>query len=95
MNSSLLTVMTGAILYLGLGILSDILISAYTVFVGKELRFQASLTSTLVSFLSLYLIVKYFVKTPSDINIIAFAVGNGVGTFILMTLSKHLKKKKK
>jgi uncharacterized protein YebE (UPF0316 family) len=79
-------------LYLGLGVFSDVLISAYTLLVGRGFRFPASLISVIVSFLNLLVIVKLFVVTPSMTNIVAYAVGNGLGTFVLMTLSKYLKK---
>ena len=88
-----MAILMSILLYLGLGILSDILISGYTIFVGKELRFPASLTSTLSSFLSLVVIVKFFLVSPSLIGILAYAGGNGIGTYLLMSLSKHLKKK--
>lgn len=88
---SLLVTASQLILYLGLGILSDILISAYTVFVSEDLLYPAALTSATVSFFNLFLIVKYFVVTPSVINMLAYAIGTGIGTIILMKLRRYYK----
>jgi hypothetical protein len=79
-------------LYLGFGILSDVLISAYTVFVSEDLLYPAVLASSTISFLNLFLIVKYFVVTPSIVNIIAYSIGTGAGTLLLMKLRRSFKK---
>jgi uncharacterized protein YebE (UPF0316 family) len=89
---SLLVIAKESLLYLGFGIFSDILISAYTIFVAEDLLYPAGIASTSVSFLNLLLIVKYFVVTPSIINIASYAIGTGIGTIALMKLRRLYKK---
>jgi uncharacterized protein YebE (UPF0316 family) len=82
------------LLYLVLGIVSDILTTAYYIFVGKGSAVPASSVSLVITLLNFWVIGKLIVDSLSWGNVIAYALGNAIGCFIIMKLSKRLKDKK-
>jgi len=80
------------LVYLGLGILSDLLITVYTISVGKDWRLAASLISIPIACLNFWIIDKLLIATLSWYGVLAYAIGNALGCFIIMTINKYLKK---
>ena len=92
---SLLLILKELSLYFGLGILSDIFITAYYIFVGKQWVIPASLISIPIALLNFWVIDKVLITTPSLLGAIAYAVGNAIGCFVIMMITKKLKIKGK
>jgi hypothetical protein len=86
-----LQVVSGLLLYLGVGVLSDILVTAYYIFVGKQWATLASLASIPIALLNFWVLDKILVISPTTAGAILFAIGNALGCFVIMTLAKKLK----
>lgn len=80
------------LLYLVLGILSDVLVTGYYICVGHGLALLAALVSLPIALLNFWVLGTVIVLNPSWANAVAYALGTGVGCFSIMTLSKIFKK---
>lgn len=89
-----LQVVSGLLLYFGLGVLSDLLVTAYYIFVGKQWATLASLLSIPIALLNLWVIDKVLIITPSWDMAITYAIGNAIGCLAIMTLARKLREKK-
>ncbi len=77
------------LIYLGLGILNDILITLYYILVGKRSAIPASLLTILITLLGFFVIGEAVVKADWSL-IIIYAVGSAIGCFFTI---KFVKKK--
>lgn len=84
----------GLLLYLGLGILSDVLVTGYTLSVDKGWALAASGLSFGITLLSFWILDRVLVIDPSWANVLAYAFGNAIGCYGLMRLSKKVEKEK-
>jgi hypothetical protein len=79
--------------YLGTGILSDLLVTAYYLFVARGLALPAALASIPIALLNFWVLNRVLVVDPSWYGAVAYAVGNAAGCFAIMRVSKLLKGK--
>ena len=84
----------GLLLYFGLGVVSDIFVTAYYISVGQQWAIPASFLSILTALLNFWVIDKVLINSPSWDLAVAYALGNAVGCFVIITLTKKLKKTK-
>jgi hypothetical protein len=82
----------GLLLYFGLGVMSDICVTAYYICVGQQWAIPASLVSILIALLNFWVIDKVLITVPSWDKAVAYAIGNAVGCFIIITITKRLKR---
>jgi uncharacterized membrane protein AbrB (regulator of aidB expression) len=82
------------ILYFGMGILNDILITLYYICVGKHLAIPASLLSLSMTLLGFFVIGGAVVNANWSL-IIIYAVGAAVGCFFTIRFVKKKSAKKK
>jgi hypothetical protein len=78
--------------YLGLGILSDLFVTAYYIFVGKQWVIPASLISIPIALLNFWVIDKVLIVAPAWDGAIAYAIGNAMGCMIIMLILKTIKR---
>lgn len=81
------------VLYLGCGILSDVIVTLYYICVARGRGLLAALISIPIALLNFYVLGNILVLNPSWINAIAYAFGNAIGCFLIMSLTKKLKPK--
>lgn len=79
------------IIYLGLGILNDILITLYYIFVGKHSAIPASLLTILVTLLGFFVIGEAVVNANWNL-ILFYALGSAIGCFFTIKFVKKIKK---
>ncbi len=72
--------------YLGAGIGSDLLVTAYTLFVSRGWGWAAALVSIPIALLSFW-VLRFLEPTIPDA--VAYAIGNAVGCFCIMAVSKR------
>jgi hypothetical protein len=89
-----LQVVGGLLLYLGVGVLSDLLLTAYYIFVGKQWATLASLASIPIALLNFWVLDKILVVTPTIEGAILYSIGNAIGCFAIMMLAKKMKEKR-
>jgi hypothetical protein len=89
-----LQVVNGLLLYLGLGVLSDIILTSYYIFVSKGWVLPASLISIPIALLNFWVLDKVLISATSWEKAIAYAVGNAIGCAVIMILSKMKKRSK-
>jgi hypothetical protein len=82
------------LVYLGLGILSDILVTAYYIFVGRQWAALASSISIPIALLNFYVLNGILIQTTSLLNALAYAAGNAIGCFAIIKAIKLLKGRK-
>jgi hypothetical protein len=73
------------LLYFAAGILSDLMVTAYTLSVSRGWAWAASLVSIPIALLSFW--VLRFLE-PAPVDAVAYAVGNAVGCFAIMAVSR-------
>ena len=78
--------------YLGMGILSDVLVTGYYLFVSRGWAASASIVSIPIALLNFYVLNGVLVQTTSWPNAIAYAVGNAIGCFAIIHFSKMPKR---
>ena len=81
------------LIYFLIGIGQDVLITYYYQTIAKEYALKAAFTSTIVTLLNLIILYKILTGIENQIFtiILAHAVGNGVGT-VLVIKKEYLKK---
>jgi len=87
-------VLTEILLYLGTGILSDVLITGYYVCVGRGRAFLAASISIPIALLNFWVLNRVLIADPSWYGALAYAAGNAVGCFAIMRASKLLKERR-
>ncbi len=73
------------IVYFLVGLLQDFIIALYTRLINKGAAISSAVLSTLITIINLaviYSILARFDSEKSILAILAYALGNGVGTFI-------------
>jgi glycerol-3-phosphate acyltransferase PlsY len=80
------------LLYFSLGLLSDFLVTAYYIFVAKQWASPAALISIPIALLNFWVIDKVLITMTSWPGAIAYACGNAVGCFLIMSLRKKIEK---
>jgi len=73
------------VIYFFVGLLQDFVIALYTRLVNKGAALSSAILSTLITIINLAVIYSILVRFDSEksiLAIIAYALGNGVGTFI-------------
>lgn len=84
---------TEIMVMLAMGILNDILVTLYYIFVGKLLAVPASLITVLITLLNFFIIERVVVSTDW-ILILFYALGCSIGCFsIIMHQKARLKRK--
>ena len=73
--------------YFGVGVVVDLLISAYTRMIALWLRPQASISGAVITLVT-FVIFRYVIKKWNWFGVVAYSMGTGVGTWIGMTLLK-------
>lgn len=76
------------LLYFGLGVLSDLFVTAYYLCVARCWRFRAAMTSALVSLASFYVLDKVIMGQDWR-SAVAYAAGNAVGCFVIMSIGRR------
>lgn len=76
------------LLYFGLGILSDELVTGYTLSASRGRAFSASVLSLLIAVLNFYVLGNILVLDFSWSNVLAYAVGNAVGCYAIIKWRK-------
>jgi hypothetical protein len=84
------SVLLGLLLYLGVGIGSEVLVTSYTILVGKGWASVASALSLAITLLNYWVIKYIFIPDPTWYGALAYAAGNAVGCFAIMCLSSRL-----
>ncbi|HTY74944.1 MAG TPA: hypothetical protein VMD05_05185 [Candidatus Nanoarchaeia archaeon] len=79
---------------LGLGILSDVIVTGYYSFVSRGWALLASLSSIPIAILNFYVIGKVVVIDGTWQAMLFYALGNAIGCFLIMTFLKKFKPKK-
>jgi hypothetical protein len=91
-------ILTRHLIFFAVGIIQDLLITYYYQSISKERAWKASALSTVITLVNLVILYKIITGIEDQIIsvIIAYALGNGVGTMIAMKkdLIKSLKAKK-
>jgi uncharacterized protein YebE (UPF0316 family) len=77
-------------LYLGAGILSDLLVTGYYVSVSRGLSWAAALVSIPVALLNFWVLNRILIVDLSWSEAVAYAVGNAVGCFVIMQVNRRL-----
>lgn len=96
MGLGVISLPVSLLIYLSLGILSDILITAYYIFVGKQWATAAASISIPIALLNFWVIDKILIVATSSWPLaIAYAVGSAVGCFVIMIISKKINVKEK
>lgn len=76
------------LLYFGLGVGSDVLVTFYYSAVSRGWAGRASLVSILISLLNFWVLGHVLVLEPSWTRAVAYALGNAVGCFAIMRSMK-------
>jgi hypothetical protein len=74
--------------YLGLGILSDLLVTGYTISACRGRSVTSSVLSFVIALLNFYILGKILILDPSLWNALAYAGGNAIGCFVIMRFSR-------
>jgi xanthine/uracil/vitamin C permease (AzgA family) len=77
-------------MYLILGIINDMLVTGYYLFVSKQKALAASLTTIILTLLSLFVIEKVIVNTNWSLAI-GYAIGTAIGCFVIIIIMKTKK----
>jgi hypothetical protein len=78
------TTTLGVLGYLALGVVSDGLCAAYYLSVSRGRAWLASALSVLIALLNFFVLSRVLIVEPSWYNAVAYAVGNGAGSFLIM-----------
>lgn len=81
------------IIYFALGIVGDILITLYYLFVGKLQAFPASFLAVLITLLNFF-IIERVVVTTNWMLMVVYALGSAVGCFSIIFAQKEKLKRK-
>lgn len=84
---------TEIMVMLGLGIMNDVLVTLYYLFVGRLLAVPASLITVLITLLNFF-IIKEIVISTNWILILFYALGCSIGCFSIILHQKYRLKKK-
>lgn len=79
--------MIDALVYFGLGILTDVLVTLYYIAVGRRLAIRSAVLSLLMTLLGFFIIEKIVISTNWFL-ILSYSVGSAFGCYIVMMLSK-------
>jgi len=79
--------MIDAIIYFGLGILTDILVTLYYISVGHRLAIRSAVLSLLMTLLGFFIIERIVVSTNWFL-ILSYALGSAIGCYSVIKLSK-------
>lgn len=81
------------LLFFAVGIVQDIIITYYYQMIAKEHPVRAAITSAVATLVNLIILYKILTGLEDQVFsiILAYAVGNGVGTILVMKKG-HLKK---
>ena len=69
--------------YVGLGIVSEILVGGYYLLLSRGLRWGASAT-TFINTIFGYWVLRHLLGDVSGISVMAYGVGNAIGCWILV-----------
>jgi hypothetical protein len=81
------------LIYLGLGIANEILVTLYYIYVGKHSAIPASLLTVLISLLGFFVIGEAVVASNWTL-VLFYAFGSALGCFCTIQLVKNKTKKK-
>lgn len=76
------------LIYLGLGILNDVLITLYYIYVGKHSAIPASFLTILVTMLGFFVIGEAVVKADWTL-ILFYSIGSAIGCFFTIKFVKR------
>jgi len=85
---------TEIMIYLVLGIVGDILVTLYYLFVGRLQAVPASLMTILITLLNFF-VIERVVVTTNWFLIGFYAFGSAIGCFLIIIIQKNKLKKKK
>lgn len=71
------------------GLLSDVLVTAYYICVGRQLAFPAASISVPIAMLNFWVIDRVLIRMTSWSAALAFAMGNAVGCLLIMQAIKR------
>ncbi len=77
-----------ALLYLAMGIASDLLVTGYQLCVVRGRVAGASVLSVAIGLLSMYVLARVLVVDPDWWHALAYAMGNGIGCAAVMVLGR-------
>lgn len=80
--------MLAVLIYVGLGILSDLLVTGYTLSATLGRSLTAAVLSFVIALLNFYVLGNILVLDFSWINALAYAAGNAVGCWAIIHFSK-------
>ncbi len=72
------------LLYFALGILSDLLVTGYTLSASRGRAWFASGLSILIAVLNFYILDRVLIADPNWYYALAYAIGNGLGCLLIM-----------
>lgn len=76
------------VLYLSLGVLADVLVTGYYLCVSRGRPLYASALSVGISLLNFFVLARVLVIEPNWWNALAYAAGNGIGSYAIMRWQK-------
>lgn len=76
------------VIYLGLGVLADALVTGYYLCASRGRAFLASGLSIVIALLNFFVLWRVLEVDPSWVNAVAYAVGNGIGCFFVVKCMK-------
>ncbi len=76
----------------GAGVLADILVTGYYIFVGRQWAVPAASISMPIALLNFWIIDRVLVRMTSWPAAVAFACGNAVGCFVIMAAMRRIRK---
>ena len=79
--------MIDALIYFGLGILTDVLVTLYYIAVGHRLAIRSAVLSLFLTLLG-FLIIEKIVVSTNWFLILSYALGSAFGCYIVMMLTK-------
>jgi len=76
----------------GTGIISDLMVTGYYICVGRGLSWLAAVVSIPIALMNFFVIDAVLIRGGSWQGAIAYAVGNAVGSFLIMRLMRNRRK---
>lgn len=83
------------LLFFGVGIVSETLITAYYLAVSRQWAFRASALNLPITLLGFWVFSRVLTPDPEWFNALAYAFGNGVGCYCIIVASKRLRQSRK
>lgn len=81
------------LLYLGVGIAADALVAAYTISVGRGWALVSSGLSLGITLLNFFVLSQILIAAPSWPNALAYGVGNALGCWGIMVVSRSVNRR--